>query len=140
MSIKLLEDLEFWKESEIKTKNIFKEMWYEVEETEQLAIHDFVFKKNWVRLNVELKTRRCKKNTYDDTLIGANKMWEAWNKFYSKWEETIFLFQYEDWLFFINPFDHTPRREYMLQRWDRGIDKKKGWIYFKCDDLIEVIT
>lgn len=135
-----MEDLSFWKESEKLIIKAFEEMWYKVDINWATSIHDFKFMKKGVITNVELKTRRCSKEQYPDTLIWANKLWEAWNKFYTNWEETIFLFKYTDWLYHINPFDFVPRREHKLQRRDRGIDKKKWWLYYETEDLKEIIT
>jgi hypothetical protein len=89
-------------------------------------------------VSIELKTRRCESTAYEDTLIWSNKLGEAWNRFYKNWEETLFFFQFIDWLFYINALDYLPKREYKLQRWDRGIDSKKGWIYFNLKDLIKI--
>lgn len=132
-------DYNFGVENEEKVIAYLKSAWYTVEESkDDMSIHDFKITHNWNKVNIELKTRRCNKDTYEDTLIGANKLGEAWNKFYSKGQETLFFFSYEDWLYYINPFDYIPKREYKLQRWDRWIDSAKWWLYYKTEDLKKI--
>lgn len=134
----ILEDLKFGEESEKKISDYLISIGYEVFSTKTTDIHDFVVSKNWKTVSIELKTRRCESTAYEDTLIWSNKLGEAWNRFYKNWEETLFFFQFIDWLFYINALDYLPKREYKLQRWDRGIDSKKGWIYFNLKDLIKI--
>jgi len=139
MSNKFLKDYNFWIEGEEKILEYLIKLWYKVHRTESTDVHDFIItNKENIPIHIELKTRRCTSSLYEDTLIGANKLWEARNKYYTSWEETLFLFLYEDWLFYIKPLEYLPRKEYVLQRWDRWIDKKKGWIYFKTSDLINI--
>jgi len=134
-----LNDYNFWIEWENKILQYFIDIGYKVQRNGITEIHDFIItNKSDIPIHIELKTRRCTVSQYEDTLIGANKLWEARNKYYSSWEETLFLFQYEDWLYYINPLEFLPRKEYVLQRWDRWIDKKKGWIYFKTSDLKKI--
>lgn len=84
---------------------------------------------------IELKTRRNWKADYNDTMIGANKMAEAWNKFYKEWIETIFLFSFTDGDYYYNPIKEH-RTEYRAGRWDRGsIDQKKGWLFINNNFL-----
>lgn len=134
------EDYSFGVESERVVMEYLKKLWYNIEIDEnKMSIHDWKITHEWRAVNVELKTRRCNHNTYDDSLIGANKLGEAWKKYYSKWEETLFFFSYTDWLFYINPLDALPRREYTTQRWDRwDFDRAKGWIYFQTSELKKI--
>ncbi len=141
MSIKkLLADLEFWKENENVVEQWFKENGYQIVPSgSDTSIFDFHIELSWRKVNLELKTRRCAKDQYEDTLIGANKLWEAWHKFYANGEETLFLFSYTDGLYYLNPLEAIPRRSYTLQRWDRGgIDKPKGWVYYNTKDLKKI--
>jgi hypothetical protein len=131
-------DLKFWTLNELEVKKYLESIWYNVKVTDLTNIHDFIITKNKIKVNVELKTRRCDKDKYPDTLIGANKLWLAWDLFYKNWEETIFFFKFTDWLYYINPLDYLPKREYKLQRWGRGIDKEKWWIYYQVKNLIKV--
>ena len=134
----ILEDLKFGEESEKKISDYLVSIWYEVTSTKATDIHYFVVSKWGTNVSVELKTRRCESTAYTDTLIWSNKLAHAWDRFYKNWEETLFFFQFTDWLFYINALDYLPKREYKLQRWDRGIDWKKGWIYFNLTDLIRI--
>ncbi len=132
-------DYEFGVENEWRVIEYLESNWYVIHrEWNPTSILDFKITHDWRNVNIELKTRRCTKDAYEDTLIGANKLGEAWNKFYSKWEETLFFFSYTDWLFYINPFDYTPRRSFVLQRWDRWIDSAKGWLYYNTKDLKKI--
>lgn len=137
---KFLKDYNFWIEWEEKILRYLQKEWYKVHKTENVAIHDFVVTNEQnIPIHIELKTRRCTASQYEDTLIGANKLGEARNKYYLNWEETLFFFLYEDWLYYIKPLEILPRKEYILQRWDRGnTDKKKGWIYYRSSDLIKI--
>ncbi len=133
------EDYKFWTENEIKILEYLKSRGYKIEAKEdKMSVLDFVMDKDGKNVNIELKTRRCNRDTYKDTLIWANKLAEAYNKFYKNWEETLFFFSYKDWLFYINPFDSIPRREFKLQRWDRWIDKPKWWLYFNTLNLKKI--
>lgn len=130
------DDYSFWVDNEWKIVEYLRKLWYEVETNHETSIHDWKITNNWRAVHIELKSRRCARDAYKDTLIWANKLGEAWNKYYSKWEETLFFFSYTDWLFYINPLDYLPRRDYVLQRWDRwDFDKAKWWIYFDTKDL-----
>lgn len=132
-------DYSFWIENEEKVIDYLEWAWYKVERTKsKTSIHDFFITHLDKKVNVELKTRRVTVDKYSDTLIGANKLGEAWNRFYKKGEETLFFFSYTDWLFYINPFELIPRREFKLQRYDRWIDSAKWWIYYNTKDLKKI--
>ncbi len=136
---KLLDDIEFgeWKEDSVIIK-LEKAWWTEIEKTGKMNVHDYTaMDKNGRAWSLELKTRRCLKEQYEDTLIGANKVGKAYDLFYKEGKETLFLFQFTNGLYYLNPFDVSPRREFKLQRWDRGgIDNKKWWLYYHTDELI----
>lgn len=140
MNWKLLADLALWESSEDLLLKWFERNWYTIRRSENPnAILDFTLEHNWKNVHLELKTRRCNKADYEDTVIWANKLAEAWSKFYSYWEETLFLFQYLDGLYYISPLDVVPRRQHTLMRWDRWwIDKPKGWIFYKTENLIKI--
>ena len=138
MSVKFKEDYSFGTNKEDVVISELNTLGYEVEKEWKTSIHDLKFSKDWISYSWEIKTRRCDKDTYPDTLIGANKLWEAWNKYYSSWVETIFFFVYQDWIYYIRPFEHIPRKDFLLQRWDRWIDSKKWWIYYDTKDLINI--
>ena len=134
-------DYTFWKENEKRVVEFLSAEGYTVVAHEdEMAIHDlFILNAFWKKVNVELKTRRVAKDTYPTTLIWANKLWEAWNKFYKNGEEMLFFFSFTDGLYFLSPFDHVPEeRVFKLQRYDRGIDNEKGWLYYSVDNLIKI--
>lgn len=139
MSLKLLADLKFGEESEDDVKSLLEKQGYTVEKTSKTSITDFFLTKKVgrkeIRYHAELKTRKCERSLYPDTMIGANKLGEAWNLFYREWVETLFLFKFTDWLYSYNPLQ-IYRTEFKAWRWDRGsIDWKKGWIYINNKDL-----
>ena len=133
----LLSDLKFGEDSEDLVLNILEERGYTVEKTSKTALTDFFITKGAKRFHAELKTRTCSRVKYEDTMIGANKLGEAWNLYYKEGIETLFLFKFTDGLYSYNPIKQY-RTEYKAWRWDRwGIDKKKGWIYVNNKDLSE---
>lgn len=132
---KLKADLSFGESSEGYVKKALEDKGYTVETTSKTALTDFIISKDWVSYHAELKTRKCERSTYSDTMIWGNKLAEAWNLFYKTGQETLFLFKFTDWLFSYNPIEEY-RTEYRSGRWDRGwIDKKKGWIYIDNNKL-----
>ena len=128
----ITKDLLFWLKQEKKIKTALEKLGFIVETTSATSILDYKITKKWKLLHIELKSRRCNSNTYEDTMIWANKISEAFSLFYSKWEYTMFLFNFIDWLYYINPFNgNINKTEYKAGRYDRGIfDKPKGWLYF----------
>lgn len=132
---KLLSDLKFGFDSEDNVLKVLEDEGYTVEKTSNTALTDFFITKGSKRFHAELKTRTVAKNAYVDTMIWANKLWEAWNLYYKEGVETLFLFKFTDGLYFYNPIKQY-RTEYKAWRWDRWwIDKKKGWIYVNNKDL-----
>jgi len=136
----LRSNLSHWEESEDNIKTKLERLGFSVTDTNKTAIHDFLIERNWITYSVELKTRNCERLTYQDSMIGANKLAEAWQKWYKDWIETLFLFQYTDGLYYVAPLKwETPRKDYKAWRFDRGkIDWKKGWIYYKTAELINI--
>ena len=135
---KLQCDLSFWFASEEETIKVLEELWLTVEQTSQSDILDYIIKDSqWNTINIELKTRRNEKEAYDTTLIGANKLAEAYNSFYKKGVITLFLFKFTDGLYYLNPLTIAPDElAYKVVRWDRGkIDGKRGWLYYKTKHL-----
>ena len=142
----LVSDLAFWEESEDVVATQLKELGFQtVEKTSKTALLDYRLTKGRKTYYAELKTRKCSHSQYPDTMIGANKLWEAWNLYYKEWIETLFLFKFTDWLFLYNPLE-VYRREFKAWRWGRGfkkdwspIDWKKGWIYINTNNLKDEI-
>jgi len=133
-------DFHFWLESESKVGELFEKLWRTVQPTTDTDILDFkIIDKNKNEVWLELKTRRCAINTYPDTMIGLNKLIEAYKRYNKEWLYTIFVFQFTDWLYYINPFFALPRFDYRRGRYDRGgFDQEKGWIYYQTKDLIKL--
>lgn len=125
-------DLSFGEKNEKQLVDIFKELWRKVEETNRTDILDFkLIDKKGRDVWLELKTRRCEKDTYSDTMIWLNKLIEAYKRYDTDGTYTLFLFKFTDGIYYINPFLTTPRFDYKQWRWDRwGFDKKKGWVYY----------
>ena len=139
MTIK--EDLEFWLASEEKTKESIKLLWLDIyKNTDKYSTFYFYIILNWIKFNIELKTRRFNKDKYSTTIIGANKLAEAYNLFYKYWEYSLFLFKFTDWLFYINPFQTFPEKfDYIKYRYDRGsLDAPKGWCLYNINKLTNV--
>jgi len=134
---KLQEDLEFWKLSEGELSSLLKDYGRTVEATPDTDILDFkIIDKHWKEVWLELKTRRCDKSTYPDTMIGINKLIEAFKRYNDDGLFTLFLFKFTDWLYYINPFLNLPRFDYRKGRYDRlWIDSEKWWCYYLTEDL-----
>ena len=61
---------------------MFKKLGWKVEPTNTTDILDFkLLDKKGREIWLELKTRRCEKETYDDTMIGLNKLTEAYKRY-----------------------------------------------------------
>jgi hypothetical protein len=135
------DDHSFWVKNEKLIIGYLESLWYKIERNNKTDIHDWRITKGWATVNVELKTRRCNYNDYEDTLIWANKLWEAWNKYYLNWECTLFFFSYTDWLFYVNPLETLPNKiEYKKFRWDRWeFDKPKWWLLYHIDSLTRIL-
>lgn len=131
-------DFEYWEQSEIEIKARLEQLGYSVYATESLDILDFhITDKAGNKVWLELKSRRCLSTTYPDSMIWINKLIDAYKRYNESWTTTLFLFRFEDWFFYINPFLSLPRFEYRKGRWDRGdFDKPKAWCFFKTEDLI----
>lgn len=126
---------------EKELESLFNDMWLEVTPTSETDILDFkLINKNWDRVFVELKTRRCEKGTYPDTMIWINKLVEAYDRYNRDWAKTFFVFKYNDWIYFIDPFEHLPARfDYRKWRYDRWeFDKPKWWCYYHTSQLIPI--
>lgn len=138
MSLKAFKkDLEFWERSEENIGDMFVKLGRRIERTEGTDILDFkLIDKKGREVWMELKTRRCKKDDYPDSMIGMNKVVEAFKRYDKSWLYTIFLFKFTDWLYYVNPFFVLPRFDYKAWRWDRGwFDKKKWYAYYNVSDL-----
>jgi hypothetical protein len=83
---------------------------------------------------IELKSRRCSKTTYPDTMIGLNKL-----EFAKKSEKpTYFCFSFTDGLYCWK-YDEDEEADAISYREggrnDRGKDETKPYAYIKCEYL-----
>lgn len=135
-------DNDFGESIEKTVKEWLEENGWNVEQTSKTSILDFIItkNKNKKRIHLELKSRRCKSLTYPNTMIWINKLIKAYEVFNGSWDLTLFLFNFEDWLYYINPFKVSPDDfSYKNWRWDRGgFDKKKWWVYYNVNSLIKI--
>ena len=137
---KLLLDISFGEDAEDNFIKKLKADWWEVQRWHKTSILDFHItrqpedkRRKLERYYIELKTRNwVSSKTFPDTMIGANKLAEAWYKYYKEWIETLFIFTFTDWTFYYNPIEKY-RTEFRPWRRDRGsnVDSAKGWIFIK---------
>ena len=83
---------------------------------------------------IELKSRRCKSDTYPTTMIGFNKLQMA--KRQSK--DVYFCFGFTDGLFFHKVENDN---DYHIQkggRWDRGKAEINNYVYIPINQLTKV--
>jgi hypothetical protein len=110
-------------------KNTFGEGYEKIQET--YHPYDFQDGDNYI----ELKTRRCKHNTYPTTMIGYNKVKYAQDRPTCKFK---FLFKFEDGLY-QHDFQHT--KEYPVSvggRCDRGRTEFNKYVFIPINDLVKV--
>jgi hypothetical protein len=86
---------------------------------------------------IELKSRRCEKNKYPDTMIGVNKI-----VFAEKSEKpTYFCFSFTDGLYYWK-YDKEEVKDAVSYRdggrLDRGKDEIKEYAYIKCEYLKKI--
>lgn len=137
----MFKDFEDGKKGEIKLAEQLEKLWRKVEQQSKNSILDFkLFDKKWREVLVELKTRKAEKDKYPDTMIWLNKLIEAYKKYDESGVYTLFMFQFTDWIYWVNPFFALPRFDYLQWRWDRwGFDRKKGYIYYPTAELEPLI-
>lgn len=133
----MFKDFKYWEEWEKSISKALEDLWRRVEKQSTNAIIDFkLFDKKGREVWVEAKTRKCNREDYPDTMIGLNKLIEAYKRYDTDWLYTLFIFKFKDWIYWINPFFVLPRFDYLQWRWDRwGFDKKKGYIYYSTEEL-----
>lgn len=133
-------DKAFWDVWEDKILDIVTSMNLKIVKTGELDLLDFnILNSKWERIFLEIKSRRNNYKTYPDTIIWMNKLEEALRR-YNKWEKTLFVFNFLDWTYFVNPLDVFPVRvEYKKWRYDRWkMDKKKWWCYYDIKSLTKI--
>ena len=134
---KFLVDESFWIEWEKRLQENLEKIWLKVKATSKTDLLDFdIVDSKGNKVWLELKSRRCKKDAYPDTMIWINKLIEAYKRYNDNWQKSLFVFKYEDWIFYLDPFEVIPRFDYRMWRWDRGdFDKPKGWCYYPVNEL-----
>ena len=126
------EDLKLGLSSEVNNFEIFKSFLNdpELKRTKPFDIFDYESDKNLI----ELKTRRCKSDTYADTMIPMNKI-----NFCKTTNKTVyFFFQFIDGLFYWKYNDFEKLRIGNGGRCDRGINEFKTYCYIPVQ-LLEKI-
>ena len=101
------------------------------QDTDQYALFDFNNDKTFI----ELKSRRCKHDTYHDTMIGMNKVYRARE---NPDNEYIFCFNFTDGLYY---FKHSDTYKYSIRfagRNDRSRDERKTYAFIPKEDLLKV--
>lgn len=103
------------------------------------AVIDFGSKKN--KSSVEMKSRTCKHNSFDNTMFGANKLTYAWNGIKSYGKRFFFVFAFTDGLY---SWELT-RENYELAGGDkmiyldgtseRGVEDYKDHFHIPIDQL-----
>jgi len=81
---------------------------------------------------IELKSRRCKHNSYPDTMIGYNKLKYAINR---PDKEFIFLFNFQDGIY---KHKFNPKKNYKIKdggRCDRGKIETAKYAYIPLCEL-----
>lgn len=84
-------DFEFGEAQETKIKIKLETKWGQLIQTGRWEKHDFINKK----FNIEVKSRKCKYNTYPTTLLTCNKIVEEENK------KLYFVFNFTDGIYYI---------------------------------------
>jgi len=105
-----------------------------IQRTEQHAQIDY-YSKNW---EIELKTRRCYKNSYPDLMMGKNKLTIAEKthkntRFYWIFKDGVYYWDFEP-----NPENDDEEIKYYFKnggRTDRGVDERKLLGYVFTDNL-----
>jgi len=110
-------------------KNTFGEGYEKIQNT--YHSYDFQDGDNYI----ELKTRRCKHNTYPTTMIGYNKVKYAQDRPTCNFK---FLFKFEDGLY-QHDFQHDKTYNIMDGgRWDRGRQETSKYAYIPINELQKV--
>lgn len=85
---------------------------------------------------IELKTRRVKRNKYNTTIVGINKIRDA-KMYYELGYDVYFLFKFIDGLF---EWKYQPERRYLIKRGgrcDRGKYEIKDYCHLYVCDLVK---
>ena len=133
---KLKADIKYGKLSETKTLQRIKDYFNDDDITLiNYTFNQYDFKSVKTNTIYELKSRRNDYNTYPTTIIGQDKINDAYNN--------IFLFNFNnDELYYIK-YDKELFKQFevnLFRRYDRGkIDKEKEYIYIPIEFLTRII-
>jgi hypothetical protein len=128
-------DLLIGEEGEDKCLILFREkIDKQLCKTNQYSYVDFISPKTYV----EIKTRRCNHNSYNDIMIGKNKV-----EFCLKSKKACYLaWNFNDGVYYwkVNKADVEAGKVFyaMGGRTDRGVDERKEVAYVKRELLIKI--
>jgi len=135
MTKTLKTDLEFGKQKEDENLDMIRKAFDSnlQKSSDNFYVIDFSSKDCFI----ELKSRRCSKNTYPDTMIGINKI-----EFAKKSDKpTYFCFSFTDGLYYWK-FDESEEKDVINYReggrLDRGKDEIKPYAYIKSEYLKKI--
>jgi hypothetical protein len=135
MSNTFKKDLEYGKQKEDENLSLLRSV---IDENLQKSANNFyVIDFTSKDCYIELKSRRCEKDKYPDTMIGVNKI-----QFAKKSEKpTYFCFCFTDGLYSWK-YDEEEAKDAISYRgggrWDRGVDETKEYAYIKCSYLKKI--
>lgn len=135
MNKNVKKDLDFGKQKEDKNLILLRSV---IDENLQKSASNFyVIDFSSKDCYIELKSRRCEKDKYSDTMIGINKI-----EFAKKSDKpTYFCFCFTDGLYSWKYDDKEALDAITYReggRWDRGFNEKKEYAYIKCDYLKKI--
>tara|TARA_R110001599_G_scaffold92720_1_gene242490 strand:+ start:140 stop:535 length:396 start_codon:yes stop_codon:yes gene_type:complete len=130
--VNIKKDLEFGLEAEDKVLSILQnKVDIKIIKTPQFHAFDY-FCDN---IYYELKTRRNKHDTYNDTMVGYNKLQYAKDHPENKY---VFLFNFTDGLYSHNWIEDKLYSVKIGGRCDRGRAELKEYFYINKNDLIKL--
>ena len=132
MNDKIIQDLSFGKDNEIRVRGRLERLFGPLETTD--ANDEFDFKND--SFYIELKTRRVTKDKYPSTMVGENKVIKGFEHQIAG-KRVFFVFDFVDCmcLWELN------RDEYRVKhggRWDRGRPEIKSYCYIPTKYLLQV--
>ena len=131
MNIKQKKDLSFGDRHEKNCQPIIETITGKLNKTAPFHSYDFYNDTYFV----ELKSRRCNKNTYPTTMVGYNKIKKATDPT----KTYLFCFKFYDGLFY---HIYNPKVIYEIKkggRWDRNCLEISDYLYIPIEDLILIV-
>lgn len=133
---KKLADLKFGAASENDMIPILNEIYNcNFKKTKGYCTFDFIDTEK--KIIVELKTRRCEKNKYPDTMIGYNKILKC-RSMTDQGYKCYFAFRFTDTVGYYD-LDSGINEKWIRDggRWDRGKAEKSTYVYIPVNKLEE---